>query len=79
MLETNIKVCVLWDEELRIAAQSLARVIAAQDEKSPDFVIMPKLLADALNACVAALYGIEKGDTLVVSNFPKHKRARRPS
>ena len=72
MKTADLKLCVLYEHELRIAAKLLRQL---QDAKKED---IPALAVDALNACNIALYGLTDEFSLtMISSIPKNKLLKR--
>ena len=70
--------CVLWEDELRIAAKSLQLMQAASEDE------FPEKARDALNACLVALHGLTEDKTAVMvgaAGIKKqlHKRGTKPT
>lgn len=68
----TLKICVIWEEEIRLAARLLQKMQEASEE---DF---PAAAKAALNACLAALYGLkDEHSAVIMSADPKkHKFAK---
>ena len=66
MNKATIKLLVIWEHEIRLAAKLLK--IASEHVGEADY---PDKLADAINATVAALYGAhDEKYSLVLSSAP---------
>jgi hypothetical protein len=51
--KVDLKLCILWEGELRIAARSLKEMIEADGTDA-----FQSKARDALNACITALHGL---------------------
>jgi len=82
----KIKICVVWEHELRMAAQSLhnlnevvkemEQVVNRTSEQQKEIVIRYGVAAQsALRACMAALYGCaDEESAITISSAPKLRR-----
>lgn len=74
----KVKVLVLWEEEIRVAAQALEQLdglLKANDDKLTEEVLAG--IQDALIACDAALLGAQdESAALVLSRRPVPKRRK---
>jgi hypothetical protein len=65
----EVKLCIIWEEELRVAARLLNKLRAATDEE------FPEIARDALNACLTALYGLtDENNAVILSADPEKRR-----
>lgn len=54
--EANATIVILWEDELRVAAKALHVMQAVSDDEASTKEQVHKAVADALDACWAALY-----------------------
>jgi len=67
---TKVKVVILWEDEIRIAAKAMERLAEVQDS-DPSEEVLRDAFNQAMKACYSALRGAdEDGTCLVLSRKP---------
>jgi hypothetical protein len=57
----NIRICILWENELKAASKALRAFADKQEDESSN-----KLLQQAVSACLAALWNIDDDCALAI-------------